>query len=40
MRAVVQVKDMVKSKEGRNQLCLICLLTAGLLLVTSLIFIF
>ena len=35
----VQVKDMIKSKEGRNQLCLICMLTTGLVIVTSLIFI-
>lgn len=34
-----QVKDMIKSKEGRNQLCLICMLTTGLVIVTSLIFI-
>jgi hypothetical protein len=34
----LQVKDMIKSKEGRNQLWLICLLTTGLVVVTSLIF--
>ena len=35
----MMVQDMVKSKEGRNQLCLICGLTAALVVVTSLFFI-
>ena len=33
------VTEMLKSKEGRNQICLIIMLTVGLIVVTSLIFI-